>query len=83
MIRLAHEHDMVVIVGCMAESQVGIAAAAALASLSGGADRGPAHDLDGGLLVSEDPVDGGVTYEGEWIRLSQSPGTGILGLAIE
>jgi L-Ala-D/L-Glu epimerase len=83
MIRLAHAHDMVVIVGCMAESHVGIAAAAALASVSGAADRDLTHDLDGGLLATESPVHGGVTYEGDWVHLSKSPGTGILGLTTE
>lgn len=82
LLNTAREHDVGVIAGCMAESHVGIAAAGALASLIDcTARRGAvAHDLDGGLLLSESPVRGGVVYDGERVCLTDSTGTGIVGL---
>lgn len=82
---MAREHDVGVIVGCMAESHVGIAAAAALASAIEGDGRNQrsTHDLDGGLLLARSPVEGGVTYEGQRVLLATTPGTGITGLAPE
>lgn len=82
--RLADENDVVAIVGCMAESHVGIAAAAALASAMGSGARREtiAHDLDGGLLLTDSPVEGGVNYDGDRVLLSDSPGTGISGWSV-
>jgi L-alanine-DL-glutamate epimerase-like enolase superfamily enzyme len=82
LISLARECDVLSIVGCMAESHVGIAAAAALASATEASrSHAPSHDLDGGLLLVRSPVVGGVTYDGERVLLSRRPGTGIVGLA--
>jgi L-alanine-DL-glutamate epimerase-like enolase superfamily enzyme len=84
LVSLAKESEMGVIAGCMAESHVGIAAAAALASaIDANLQVVRAHDLDGGLLLARSPVVGGVTYNGEDVLLSEMPGTGILGLADE
>jgi len=85
MAKFAHENNVTAIVGCMAESYVGIAAAAALASAIGSDVRGEsiAHDLDGGMLLDRNPVEGGVDYDGDHVLLSGSPGTGILGLSSE
>jgi L-Ala-D/L-Glu epimerase len=85
LVNLAHENDMEVIIGCMAESHVGISAAAALASYcesrtSLGAGT---HDLDGGLLLSQSPVTGGVIYDRDHVRLPLVPGTGITGMTLE
>jgi o-succinylbenzoate synthase len=82
---LARESGIGIIAGCMAESHVGIAAAAALASVIDSSERVGAipHDLDGGLLVTHSPVEGGVRYEGERLLLSEMPGTGIGGLTNE
>jgi L-alanine-DL-glutamate epimerase-like enolase superfamily enzyme len=82
---LARENDVVAIVGCMAESHVGIAAAAALASAIGSNAQGEsiAQDLDGGMLLIRNPVDGGVNYDGDRVMLSGSTGTGIFGLSVE
>ena len=79
---VAREHGVGVLVGCMSESHVGIAVAAALASaLDNGATGEPrSHDLDGGLWLTRSPVTGGVRYEGERVLLGDSVGTGILGL---
>ena len=79
----AHDAGMGVIIGCMAETHVGIAAAAALAAVVDLTGPHPtlAHDLDGGLLLTRSPVRGGVRYEGARIELSTAPGLGIAGLA--
>ena len=52
MIHLAKIHDMKVMLGCMVETSVGITAAAHLA---GEVD---AADLDGNLLIKNDPYSG-------------------------
>jgi L-alanine-DL-glutamate epimerase-like enolase superfamily enzyme len=82
LVSLAKESGLHVVVGCMAESHVGISAAAALASVVDTACERETvtHDLDGGLLLTRSPVDGGVTYDGDRLLLSQSPGSGISGL---
>jgi L-alanine-DL-glutamate epimerase-like enolase superfamily enzyme len=80
--RLAGECGVGVLIGCMSETHVGIAAAAALASALAGADGAAMpQDLDGGLWLTASPVDGGIAYEGESITLPEVPGTGIRGLA--
>ncbi|GAA2050208.1 mandelate racemase/muconate lactonizing enzyme family protein [Leifsonia soli] len=79
---LARQRDVSVFVGCMSESHVGIASAAAVASAL--AETGGLHgaqDLDAGLWLASSPVEGGVSYRGPWIRLSDAPGTGISSLA--
>lgn len=79
---VAKEAGVSVFVGCMSESHVGIAAAAALASrLQATNGSGGAHDLDAGLWLSVSPVEGGVRYIGPAVHLSEAPGTGIVGLA--
>jgi len=80
--RMAEEYGVGVLVGCMSESHVGIASAAALASALA-PTGGPTvpQDLDAGLWLTAGPVDGGITYEGESIMLADAPGTGIRGLA--
>jgi o-succinylbenzoate synthase len=83
MIGLARESEIRVIMGGMAESHVGVAAAAAVASVIDrriGRDV-VAHDLDAGLLLTESPVVGGVSYRGDRVGLAASPGLGIRGLA--
>ena len=79
---VARENDMGAVIGCMSESHVGIAAAAALASAIDGESRGELrpHDLDGGLWLTQSPVDGGVAYEGDRVLLAETSGTGIIGL---
>lgn len=67
-----------IIVGCMMESAVGIAAAASLAA----AIRPDAvHDIDAGLWLRTSPVAGGLEYAGDRAVLADSPGFGIRGLA--
>jgi len=79
---LATANEVDVIIGCMSESHVGIAAAAALASaLDAGGDGYRYHDLDGGLWLTRSPVRGGITYDCDHVVLAHDVGTGITGLA--
>ena len=79
----ARRNQVDVIIGCMAETHVGIGAAAALASVvdTDGTKPSRAHDLDGGLWLTRSPVEGGVSYEGDGVVLASAPGIGITGLA--
>jgi L-alanine-DL-glutamate epimerase-like enolase superfamily enzyme len=79
---MVREQGLSVMVGCMSEGHVGIAAAAALASAidSGGRGELRPHDLDGGLWLAHSPVVGGVVYLTDRVILQEAPGTGILGL---
>jgi L-alanine-DL-glutamate epimerase-like enolase superfamily enzyme len=70
MIRLARENDLQIMLGCMLESSVGITAAAHLSPLVDHAD------LDGNLLITNDPYEGAKISEG-WLRLPESPGLGV------
>ena len=69
MIAAARAHGLEVMCGCMIESNASIAAAAALAPLLDYAD------LDGSLLLAEDPYDG-VDMEGGEIRLGEQDRAG-------
>jgi len=70
MIRLARENDLQIMLGCMVESSVGITAAAHLSSLVDYAD------LDGNLLITNDPYEGVQISEGQ-LQLPESPGLGV------
>ncbi len=71
MIHTARAHGLKVMLGCMIESSVGIAAAAHLGSL---ADY---LDLDGNLLVTNDPYEG-IRLEKGRLYLSDLPGLGVI-----
>jgi L-alanine-DL-glutamate epimerase-like enolase superfamily enzyme len=60
-------------VGCMLESRLGLTAAAHLASA-----RAIIRfcDLDSALMLAEDPVTGGIVYEGDRVILPEAPGLG-------
>jgi L-alanine-DL-glutamate epimerase-like enolase superfamily enzyme len=62
---------MQIMFGCMIESSVGVTAAVHLASL---VDH---LDLDGALLLSDDPYLGAV-YEDGYLKLSDRPGLGVI-----
>lgn len=81
LVRLAGDNGIGVLVGCMMESQVGIAAAAACVSTLAPADRQRAHDLDAGLWLRASPVRGGVNYHGDTVLPGAGAGLGIHGLA--
>jgi L-Ala-D/L-Glu epimerase / N-acetyl-D-glutamate racemase len=70
MIATARAHGMLVMVGCMIESSLGITAAAHFTPLV------DAADLDGAALTVNDPFVG-ATIEGGQIRLPSEPGLGV------
>ena len=71
MIHTARAHGLKVMLGCMIESSLGIAAAAHLGSLV------DFLDLDGNLLLSNDPFEGLKLEKGEYF-LTDRPGLGIV-----
>ena len=70
MIHIARAHQLKVMLGCMVESSLGIAAAAQLAPLVDYAD------LDGAALLAEDPFVG-FSIAGGRIHLNDQPGLGV------
>jgi len=71
MIHLARGLGLKIMLGCMIESSVGITAAAHLAPLADCAD------LDGHLLISNDPF-AGVQIQNGRIVLPDAPGLGVI-----
>lgn len=70
MVKMARERDMKIMLGCMIESSVAITAAAHISPLVDYAD------LDGNLLISNDPYKGVVVENGR-LALPSSNGLGI------
>jgi L-alanine-DL-glutamate epimerase-like enolase superfamily enzyme len=70
MIAVARALGLQVMLGCMIESSLGIAAALPLAPLVDWVD------LDGNLLVADDPFEGLTLEEGRWL-LPSGPGLGV------
>ena len=70
LIHTARAHGMQVMIGCMIESSVAITAAAHLSPLADYAD------LDGNLLVSNDPFSGATVHNGRLV-LPEGPGIGV------
>ena len=70
MVKMARERDMQIMLGCMIESSVAITAAAHISPLVDYAD------LDGNLLISNDPYKGVVVENGR-LTLPSSNGLGI------
>jgi L-alanine-DL-glutamate epimerase-like enolase superfamily enzyme len=70
MIAAARTHGLLVMVGCMVETSLGVTAAAHLAPLLDFAD------LDGAALLRDDPYEG-ATIDGGVIRLPDRPGLGV------
>jgi L-alanine-DL-glutamate epimerase-like enolase superfamily enzyme len=70
MIAVARAHGMKVMLGCMIESSLAITAAAHLAPLVDYAD------LDGNLLIADDPFIGVVVVGGR-LALPEGPGLGV------
>jgi len=71
MIHTARAHGMLVMLGCMVETSLGISAAA---HISGLVDF---VDLDGAMLLADDPYSG-PTYADGRILLSEEPGLGVV-----
>jgi L-Ala-D/L-Glu epimerase len=70
-IHTARAHGMLVMLGCMVETSLGIAAAA---HISGLVDF---VDLDGAMLLADDPYSG-PAYDNGRILLSKEPGLGVV-----
>ena len=70
MINLAHANNMKVMIGCMTETSCAVSAAAQLSPKTDWAD------LDGNLLISNDPYTGMQVIDGK-ITLNNLPGIGI------
>lgn len=70
MIKTARKLDMKVMLGCMIESSLAISAAAHIAPLA------DFIDLDGSLLLANDPYEG-LRFENGHIILNDSPGLGV------
>jgi L-Ala-D/L-Glu epimerase len=64
----------VLMIGCMAESRIGLAAAAQFAMGLGGFDF---VDLDSDLLLKPTRVSGGYVRRGPWLTLPKKPFTGL------
>jgi L-alanine-DL-glutamate epimerase-like enolase superfamily enzyme len=73
MIHAARAGGLKVMMGCMIETAVGISAAAQLTPLL------DYCDLDGNVLISNDPFDGCRNIKGK-IALSERPGVGVIPL---
>jgi len=72
MIHAARAHNLSVMLGCFVETSLAITAFAHLAPLA------DILDLDGGLLLADDPMDG-VRWEGNQLFLPDRPGLGVIG----
>jgi L-alanine-DL-glutamate epimerase-like enolase superfamily enzyme len=70
MIAIARAHHMMVMVGCMIESSIGITGAAHFCPLV------DICDLDGAALLAHDPYVG-ATIDGGQLRLPEGPGLGL------
>jgi len=81
LIAAAAASEIGVVVGCMMESHVGIASAAAVVNTLTPSDAGRAQDLDAGLWLRCSPVEGGANYRHDIVVPAQHPGLGIKGLA--
>ncbi len=77
MLRRAHEAGLGTIVGSMMESHIGVGAAAALVAA---VPTTCVSDLDAAWWSVRSPVDGGIAYERNLVRLPSGPGLGIRGL---
>ena len=69
-IHTARALDMLIMIGCMVETSLGVTAAAHLAPLC------DYVDLDGPLLIRNDPFEG-LRYDGPRIELPTGPGLGV------
>lgn len=71
---IAEVYDVECMVGCMLEAKVSVNAAVHLACAKSIITK---IDLDGPVLCSEDPIDGGSIFEEDRITVSETPGFGI------
>ena len=71
---LAETYGVECMIGCMLEAKVSVTAAVHLAAAKQVITK---VDLDGPVLCSEDPVEGGAVFDGRLITLTEEPGLGI------
>jgi L-alanine-DL-glutamate epimerase-like enolase superfamily enzyme len=71
---LAEIYGVECMIGCMLEAKISVNAAVHLAAAKSIITK---IDLDGPILCSEDPIDGGSTFNESTITLSEEPGFGI------
>jgi L-alanine-DL-glutamate epimerase-like enolase superfamily enzyme len=71
MVHCARAHGMSVMIGCMLESTLGVAAAVQLAPLADWID------LDGAELVADDPFEGPGLFPDGTLRFNAEPGLGV------
>ncbi|MDT8719611.1 dipeptide epimerase [Clostridium sp. 19966] len=74
---LAEIYGVECMIGCMLEAKVSVTAAVQLAAAKSIITK---IDLDGPVLCSEDPVDGGAIFDESVITLQQGAGLGITGI---
>ncbi|MBP3976611.1 enolase C-terminal domain-like protein [Microbacterium sp. BLY] len=79
-VHAARSAGLGVVLGCMMESHVGVAAAAHLAAAIA---PDVVHDLDAASWLRRSPVTGGLTADGEWLTLAPAAGLGITGIAAD
>ena len=75
--RMAEEHGVECMIGCMLESRLSVAAAAHLAAGQGIVTRA---DLDGPSLCAIDPYAGGPAFQGPEIAMTADVGVGVTGV---
>ncbi|GAA0177588.1 dipeptide epimerase [Clostridium sediminicola] len=73
-LNLAEMAGIECMMGCMVESKIGVTAASSFALAKKNITK---TDLDMLLSYEEDPIEGGVTFDGNLICASNSPGLGI------
>ncbi|MFG6149749.1 mandelate racemase/muconate lactonizing enzyme family protein [Halobacillus sp. B23F22_1] len=78
--RLAEAHGIPCMVGSMIETKVGISAAAHFAASQKNITR---FDFDAPLMLAEDPLDGGIDFQGRHISFSSKSGLGITNIHLE
>ncbi|KAF5048370.1 L-Ala-D/L-Glu epimerase [anaerobic digester metagenome] len=71
---IAEAYDVECMIGCMLEAKVSVNAAVHLAAAKSIITK---IDLDGPVLCSEDPIDGGSIFNESRITVSEEPGFGI------
>jgi len=72
--QMAEEHGIPCMVGSMIESRLAVSAAAHFAASKKNITR---FDFDAPLMLLQDGIDGGVTYEGRLMAMPDAPGLGI------
>ncbi|MCP3030275.1 dipeptide epimerase [Halobacillus sp. A1] len=78
--QLAEAYGIPCMVGSMIETKLGITAAAHFAASQKNITR---FDFDAPLMLSKDPLHGGVQYNGRNMTFGSEPGLGIIGIDIE